>query len=115
MGTQTAIAEQIKDKGGKYLLGVKSNQKHTLHEVESYFYPLYKKHIQKTGTTELANGRIETKCYEIISSPLTLKPNEILSRWSDLQSIVKLTRTREFKKTVKRVKKSLITSLQSTK
>jgi len=37
MGTQTAIAEQTKEKGGKYLLGVKSNQKHTLQEVESYF------------------------------------------------------------------------------
>ncbi|HBJ77052.1 MAG TPA: ISAs1 family transposase, partial [Porphyromonadaceae bacterium] len=47
----------------------------------------------------LAHGRIETKCYEMIPSLLTLEPNEILSRWTDLQSIVKVTRTREFKKT----------------
>ncbi|HBJ76725.1 MAG TPA: ISAs1 family transposase [Porphyromonadaceae bacterium] len=47
IGTQTAIAEQIKEKGGKYLLGVKSNQKHTLQEVESYFCLLYKKHIMR--------------------------------------------------------------------
>jgi len=35
----------------------------------------------------------------MIQSPLTLEPNEILSRWTDLQSIIKVTRTREFKKT----------------
>jgi len=52
---------------------IKSNQKYTSQEIKSYFYPLYKKHIQKTETTELSHGRIETGYYEMIPSSLTLE------------------------------------------
>lgn len=37
MGCQTAIAEEIIDKGGDYVLALKGNQDHLSDEVENYF------------------------------------------------------------------------------
>jgi len=38
MGSQTAIADQIRDQGGDYLLALKSNHKKTYAAVTQYFH-----------------------------------------------------------------------------
>lgn len=101
IGTQTEIVETIVSKGGHYVLCVKGNQAHSLQELESYFCSLFKQYIQKEEQVELGHGRIETRCYESIVSPLSLEDNPILSRWAGLQSIHRVSRKREDKKTGK--------------
>lgn len=65
MGTQTAIAEKIKNKRVDYVLGLKGNQG-TLHEnVKEYFADTeFLKRIQENGSykkaTEKAHGQLET-------------------------------------------------------
>ena len=68
MGTQTAIAEEIRGKRADYVLALKGNQR-TLHEeVKEYFadMELYEK-IEKAGgyknTKEKARSRTETREY----------------------------------------------------
>ena len=65
MGTQTAIAEKIKNKRADYVLGLKGNQG-ALHEnVKEYFADTeFLKRIQENGSykkaTEKAHGQLET-------------------------------------------------------
>ena len=65
MGTQTAIAEKVKNKRADYVLGLKGNQG-TLHEnVKEYFANTeFLKRIQENGSckkaTEKAHGQLET-------------------------------------------------------
>lgn len=101
IGTQTEIARSIVDKGGDYVLPLKNNQKHSLQEVESYFCPLYQQNIKREERMELGHGRIETRIIESILAPLELEASRILSRWSGLASIHRVTRIREDKKTGK--------------
>ena len=99
IGTQTDVAEQIIDNGGDYLLCVKGSQ--SLHEIESYFCPLFQKHILVDGQTERSHGDIETRRYESILNPLELENNEVLTRWKGLKSIHKVVRKRRDKKSGK--------------
>ncbi len=98
IGPQTAIAEQIIDKGGDYVLCVKANQSLSLQEIEAYFCPLFQKYILLDEQTELSHGRIETRRYESILSPLEIEANEVLTRWKGLRSIHKVVRKRRDKK-----------------
>ena len=101
IGTQTAIVEQIIDKGGNYVLCVKANQSLSLQEIEAYFCPLFQKHILLDEQTELSHGRIETRRYESILNPLEIEANEVLTRWKGLRSIHKVVRKRRDKKSDK--------------
>ncbi len=101
IGTQTAIAEQIIDKGGDYVLCVKANQSLSLQEIEAYFRPLFQKYILLDEQTELSHGRIETHRYESILNPLEIEANEVLTRWKGLSSINKVVRKRRNKKSDK--------------
>lgn len=101
IGTQTAIAEQIIDKGGDYVLCVKANQSLSLQEIEAYFRPLFQKYILLDEQTELSHGRIETRRYESILNPLEIEANEVLTRWKGLRSIHKVVRKRRDKKSDK--------------
>lgn len=101
IGTQTEIADQIKRKGGDYVLCVKNNQKHSLQEIESLFAPIFQQHIERYEHTELSHGRIETRVYELIAEPLSLESNPILERWAGLKSVLRVSRKREDKKTSK--------------
>lgn len=102
IGTQTSLAKTITARGGDYLLPVKDNQLHSKQELEEFFCPHFAKHIIVNEQTELGHGRIETRRYESIVSPLELEASSILSRWAGLASIHKVTRIREDKKTGKK-------------
>lgn len=68
MGTQTAIAEKIKENKGDYVLAVKENQKNLYENIKEYFFDdEFKSKIKKGGayfkTVEKAHGQIETREY----------------------------------------------------
>ncbi|MCW5235973.1 ISAs1 family transposase [Verminephrobacter eiseniae] len=66
MGCQTAIAEQIVDGGGDYVLAVKDNQPHLAHALRDFFgmldapgYPVRQTCVHET--LDKGHGRIETR------------------------------------------------------
>ena len=70
MGTQTAIAEIIVNRGGDYLLGLKANRPLTYHEVESFFADPPPHMLQPVSeSVENDHGRIESRrhvvCHQV--------------------------------------------------
>jgi predicted transposase YbfD/YdcC len=70
MGTQTAIADIIVNRGGDYLLGLKANRPLTYHEVESFFADPPPHMLQPVSeSVENDHGRIESRrhlvCHQV--------------------------------------------------
>jgi predicted transposase YbfD/YdcC len=65
MGTQTAIAEKIIDKGADYILTVKENQKSLSEEIEDEFR--FGKKVEVFEHLDIGHGRIETRKCSFIS------------------------------------------------
>lgn len=89
MGCQTAIAKQIVDQQGHYVLGLKNNQP-LLHEAVEDYFALARSHHFKgiphayTEETDNEHGRLEVRRYWICEDLNTL-PNP--ERWAGLRSI----------------------------
>ena len=91
MGCQKAIAKKIVDKGGDYLLAVKDNQEKLKDDILDCFVRAYDadcKNVtyQKYTVQEKANGREETRVYEVISDPQGIRNK---AAWPKLEVIVK--------------------------
>jgi predicted transposase YbfD/YdcC len=94
IGTQTAIAGQIRDKKGHYLLSVKGNQKGLLDDIQCAFktYRGYDA-IEETGC---GHGRIETRrCSILHAKDFLLEEN--LQAWKDIATLVRIDACREIK------------------
>ena len=90
MGTQTAIANKIIEKGGEYILAVKDNQpklSEKVHLTCNTTTPVY-----DTNLVEKSHGRIETRRAEVFE----YNPYVHGSRWKSWKSLIKITSTREF-------------------
>jgi predicted transposase YbfD/YdcC len=94
MGCQTAIAAQIRDQGGDYVLAVKGNQETTLHLVTEAFerhgeqdYPTPA--VRQQHTEEQGHGRQEKRTYYVAAAPPALQ-----ALWRDVRSIVMVVRQR---------------------
>lgn len=92
MGCQRAIAQQILDQGGDYVLSLKSNQG-TLHDgVQASFATAQAdgfagiQHEQAT-TIETGHGRIETRCARVIDDPAVLVWLQEQHAWPGLCAI----------------------------
>jgi predicted transposase YbfD/YdcC len=94
MGTQTKIAEQIRQKKAHYLLAVKGNQKELFEDMECAF----KTHRGYNHTQEMdyGHGRIEIRCCSILPAKDFLM-QENLTPWKDISTLVKIEATREIK------------------
>jgi predicted transposase YbfD/YdcC len=96
IGCQKAIAGQIREQGGDYLLQVKDNQP-TLHaDVEACFFEAYE--IDFAGlahalltTRDVGHGRTEERLYTVVYDPAGLST---AAEWADLKSVVQVIRTR---------------------
>jgi predicted transposase YbfD/YdcC len=89
MGCQRAIAEQIIDQGGDYVLGLKGNQG-VLHEAVEDFFTMAQTH-HFTGVAhdfmeevDKDHGRLEIRRYWITEELRTLPNTE---NWKGLRSI----------------------------
>lgn len=92
LGCQTAIAEQIVQRGGQYVLALKGNQPTLLAEVQSLFADardsLQPAYGMTTATTvEKDHGRIETRQVFVISDPAVLGYLNERQQWAQLRSV----------------------------
>jgi predicted transposase YbfD/YdcC len=107
MGCQKAIARQVRDQGGDYVLAVKGNQKNLEKAVQ---FQLGRGHSQvarwKLRTRDTRHGRKEQRTYTAMAAPLAVSRH-----WPDAQSIVRVCReTRAQGKKTKEVR-NFISSL----
>jgi predicted transposase YbfD/YdcC len=94
IGTQTEIAEQIREQKGHYLLSVKGNQKGLLDDIECAF----KTHhgYDSIEETERGHGRIETRrCSILPAKDFLLEEN--MKKWKDVFTLVRIDASREIK------------------
>jgi predicted transposase YbfD/YdcC len=89
MGTQTKIAEKIIENNADYILAVKGNQKELEQDVK--ITCCRKKALFDTSTIEKGHGRIETRRCEVFN-----KGYADQKKWCGVQSVIKITATREF-------------------
>lgn len=89
MGAQKAIAAQIIDQGGDYVLALKGNQS-TVHDaVVAYIDELAENdfegvEVRQHTTKEKGHGRIETRCYTQVTAPSAL-PGK--AQWKGLKTL----------------------------
>lgn len=89
MGTQTAIARQIVEGGGDYVLALKGNQG-SLHEAATDYVQAQMEtdfanvNARRHTTTEQGHGRIETRTYIQLPAPKSLAG---FDRWTSLTTI----------------------------
>jgi len=111
MGTQKEIAEKIIVKNADYILAVKANQPQLLEHIEDEFK--FSKQSETYTNHDLDHGRIETRVCSVIKDFQFIGLD---SGWKNLQSIIKIESTREFKNSDKTTEKSTryyISSLQN--
>lgn len=97
MGTQTEIAEKIKQKRADYTLAVKENQKNLYQEIKEYFEDEeFLKEIKSGGgykiTKEKAHSQIETREYYQCDKLGWMQEK---SRWKGIKSIGMICKTTE--------------------
>ena len=97
MGTQTAIAGKIIDKGGDYVLPVKGNQGLLEQDVKTLLDGYLENDfagvkVSRHKTSETRHGRIEQRWYYQVNVPKTLRG---LKKWKGLRTLGLVIRTRE--------------------
>ena len=108
MGTQTDIAGKIIEKRADYILAVKDNQKGLREEVTA----TCERHcpVSDTTDTEKGHGRIETRRCQVFAKGLIVDSEE---RWAGLQSVIKITSTREIGEKITTEERYYISSLRT--
>ena len=97
IGCQKAIAQQIRDQGGDYLLAVKDNQP-TLHaDIQAAFEKALALELEGVRhdlfvTAETSHGRYEERVYLVLYEPKGLSTAD---EWTDLRTVVQVLRTRQ--------------------
>jgi predicted transposase YbfD/YdcC len=89
IGCQRAIAQQIIDKGGDYLLAVKGNQEHLLQDIQATVAQaldgeLAKHQVATITTTEETHGRKEKRTYLTITNLDAIRDHKL---WAALTTV----------------------------
>jgi predicted transposase YbfD/YdcC len=92
MGCQTAIAEQIVDQGGNYVLALKGNHPRMLTDVAALFADARaalqtEYSMTSAKSVDVAHGRVETRQAFVISEPQAIAYLNEGTRWTALQSV----------------------------
>ena len=95
MGCQTAIAKQIVEQGGDYLLSVKKNQGQLYDDLQLFFKLCHQNEFTKVNvdyhkTTNGGHGRIETRECWAISGEDALAFLRTYPAWENLTTIVSI-------------------------
>lgn len=99
MGTQTAIASQIQQAGGEYVLALKGNQGKLYHQVETWFEQVVANdwagiEYSYQKTVEAGHHRLETR--QVFAVPVSqLPPLHRQSQWVGLTTVVMVKRRRQ--------------------
>lgn len=89
IGCQKALAQQIVDKGGNYLLTVKANQEHLLDDIQATVTKaldgeLPKYQVATVTTTAEGHGRIEQRTYTVITNLEAIRDRTL---WAGLTTV----------------------------
>ena len=89
IGCQKAIAQQIVDKGGNYLLAVKGNQEHLLEDIQATVAKavdgdLPKHQVATVTTTGEGHGRSEQRTYTVITNLEEIRDRKL---WAGLTTV----------------------------
>jgi len=116
MGTQKAIASQIVDQGGDYILALKQNQETLYNEVVEFFeqeaqsdYAFVQ--TQQQESWDKGHGRIEKRSCTVAYDVQTLLNYE---KWKGLASIIKIDAQREIRGKVQQETRYYISSLNTS-
>ena len=111
MGCQNDIAKAIIKKEADYILAVKENQKQLYENIVDEFR--FSKAIDISTTQDIDHGRIETRTCSVITKFTHLENPD---KWKNLNCIIKIESTREFKnsnKTKETATRYYISSLEA--
>lgn len=116
MGCQTAIAAQITEGGGDYVLAVKDNQPHLAEALRDFFSSLnapghYRRQVSQHETLDKGHGRIETRRCTSVSELDWLDLLGLKARWPKLASVACIESTREIKGKFETERRYVISSL----
>jgi predicted transposase YbfD/YdcC len=89
IGCQKAIAQQIVDKGGDYLLAVKANQEHLLEDIQATVTKALEEEfathqVAMVTTTATGHGRIEQRTYTVITNLEAIRDRKL---WAGLTTV----------------------------
>jgi len=89
IGCQKAIAQQIVDKGGDYLLAVKGNQEHLLEDIQATVTKaldgeLPQHQVATITTSEESHGRVEQRTYTVIRNVEGIRDRKL---WAGLTTV----------------------------
>jgi predicted transposase YbfD/YdcC len=89
IGCQKAIAQQVVDKGGNYLLAVKANQEHLLDDIQATVAKalegeLPKHQVATVTTTTTGHGRKEQRTYTVITNLEDIRDRKL---WAGLTTV----------------------------
>lgn len=108
MGTQKAIAEKIIEKEADYILAVRDNQKTLREEVETACNR-YRPKVD-ISETEKGHGRIETRRCQVFEKGIIVDSE---NSWTGLQTVIKITSTREVRDKITTETRYYISSLDA--
>lgn len=116
MGCQTKIAQAIREEQADYLLQVKDNQKNLRQDLEDWFVYGDKCQFENMQmdyheTVSKTSGRIEIRRCWAVSDPLAFDYIRHYEGWLDLQTMVRIQRTRHVDGQVSHETAYYITSL----
>jgi predicted transposase YbfD/YdcC len=99
MGCQKAIAEQIVDRGGQYVLAVKGNQEHLLEDIQKTVAQategeLAKEEVKTVTTKSEGHGRVEQRTYWVITNLEEIRDRRL---WAGLSTVGMCLRERTVK------------------
>ncbi|MCZ0937479.1 MAG: ISAs1 family transposase [Caldilineaceae bacterium] len=116
IGCQKAIAHQITEKGGDYVLALKQNQPQLHEAVETMFTLERQNEFADVAhdfhqTIEKDHGRIETRRCWVVSDPEFLAYMDPDQAWSQLQSLVMVEAKRQLPESTSYATRYFISSL----
>ena len=116
MGCQTAIAAQIVEGGGDYVLAVKDNQPHLAEALRDFFSTLNapghcRRKVSFHETLDKGHGRIETRRCTAVSELDWLDLLGLKARWTKLTSVACIESTREINGKIEAERRYVISSL----
>lgn len=118
MGCQTAIAEQIVDAGGDYVLAVKDNQGHLAEALRDFFgtlntpgYP--SREVSVHETLDKGHGRIETRRCVSVDNLDWLDTLGLKTRWKNLTSVACIESVRTIGDKIESERRYVISSMSA--
>ena len=116
MGCQKALARQITNQKGDYVLALKGNQEHLAEDVEALFqwaeaHGFVGLAHQVAQTTNKGHGRIEKRTCDTLSDLAQLQMLPDLSKWASLRTVIRIQAERQEHGQISRETRYYISSL----